>query len=1188
MISTMSAKEPIAIIGSGCRFPGGANSPSKLWDLLHHPCDLSKKPPLTRFNADGFYHPDGEHQGTANVTNSYFLEEDHRVFDTAFFNITPKEAEAIDPQQRLLLETVFEAMESSGLTLKGLQGSQTSAYVGLMCNDWADLQLRDPHYLPQYTATGASRAIISNRLSYFYDWRGPSMTIDTACSSSLVAIHQAVQSLRSGESSVACAAGANLLLGPENYLVESSLHMLSPSGKSQMWDANADGYARGEAIAAVFLKTLSKAIADGDKIESIIRETGVNSDGRTKGITMPSSEAQSALIRETYRKAALDPMKSTQRCQYFEAHGTGTPAGDPKEASAISSAFFDATTRKEEKLFVGSIKTIVGHTEGAAGIAGVLKASLALQNRVIPPNQHLQILNPNVEPFYKNLQIPTSPIPWPTPPAGTPYRASVNSFGFGGTNCHAILELFDPSIHVPEYSVQSQDQSLETVSNETQILPLLLSAGNDKALVSMIESYSSYLKNHPSVNLRDLVWTLQARRSALSVKIAFPSMDKEDLIAQMDKQVQSAREMQGGAEIGIRTKLLKPEVGPRILGVFTGQGSQWATMGRALILQSDLFRSTMETLERSLAELPEPPSWSIQKELMAPQSESRLNEAMLSQPLCTAIQVGLVDLLTAAGVSFHTVIGHSSGEIGAAYAAGYLTASDAIRVAHYRGHFAKLAKGKNGGNGSMMAVGLSMDDAASFCNQPQFHDRIVVAASNSPTSVTLSGDSDAITEAKRALDTQDKFTRILKVDTAYHSPHMISCSEPYLAALASCKVRPQKPKASCTWLSSVYTNNGRPALSDLAGPYWRDNMVNTVLFAQALRAALDQYGPFDVGLEVGPHAALKGPVTQTMKEVYGNSRPYQSAMNRQEDDVVAFTNALGFLWARLGPNAVDFEGYAAAMGKEHSSSKPKLLKDLPLYPWEHGQVYMSESRISKQYRLRSAPHELLGTRRPGDTDHELQWRNLLKVEQVPWLKDHRFQGQILVPAAAYCVMVLEAARAMCKELPIRLVEIQDLDLQNAITLKEDSTETEVLFTLKRTNFSNVRGKKDEEIRGEYSCIAGPADGSSPFKIIFTGMLSIHLGESSKDALPAKVKLRPMLYPVDLNRFYSSMNDIGLNYSGSFRGILSAERRMYMSSARVHSPLETDSSFLVHPIMLDVCFQAIFAAYSSPGDSYVPF
>lgn len=324
MAYTHPPNEPIAIVGSGCRFPGKANSPSKLWDLLRTPHNLSKKVPETRFNPDGFYHSNGEHHGATNVDKGYFLEEDPRLFDSVFFNITPREAEAIDPQQRILLETVYEAMESSGLTLRGLQGSRTSVYVGLMLADYTDTQTRDSESFSRYMDTGISRSLISNRLSYFFDWKGPSMTVDTACSSSLTAVHLAVQSLRSGESEIACAAGANLLLGPEEFIAKSKLHMISPSGKSQMWDAKADGYARGEGIAAVFLKTLSKALEDGDQIEAIIRETGVNSDGRTKGITLPSPEAQARLIKETYKKAGLDITKPSDRCQFFEAHGKRT------------------------------------------------------------------------------------------------------------------------------------------------------------------------------------------------------------------------------------------------------------------------------------------------------------------------------------------------------------------------------------------------------------------------------------------------------------------------------------------------------------------------------------------------------------------------------------------------------------------------------------------------------------------------------------------------------------------------------------------------------------------------------------------------------------------------------------------------------------------------------------------------
>lgn len=325
MTASEQPAEPIAIIGTGCRFPGSCDNPSKLWDLLRDPRDLLKEITDTRFNADSFYHPDGAHHGTSNVRHSYLLDEDFTRFDTQFFGIKPVEAAAVDPQQRLLLETVYEGLESAGLSIKQLQGSDTAVYVGCMSADFTDMISRDIESFPTYFATGTARSILSNRLSHFFDWHGPSATIDTACSSSLVALHHAVQTLRSGESSLAVVAGSNLIIGPEQYIAESKLQMLSPTGRSRMWDAAADGYARGEGVAAIILKPLSRAIADGDIIECIVRETGLNQDGRTPGITMPSASAQAALIRSTYAKAGLDLSKPSDRPQYFEAHGTGTP-----------------------------------------------------------------------------------------------------------------------------------------------------------------------------------------------------------------------------------------------------------------------------------------------------------------------------------------------------------------------------------------------------------------------------------------------------------------------------------------------------------------------------------------------------------------------------------------------------------------------------------------------------------------------------------------------------------------------------------------------------------------------------------------------------------------------------------------------------------------------------------------------
>lgn len=434
---THNAKEPIALVGSACRFAANATTPSKLWSLLSSPVDALAPIPDSRFSSTGHYHANGAHHGRSNVAHAYLLGDDNSsdpaAFDAEFFGINPVEARAMDPQQRMLLETVYEAVEAAGMTLEGLRGSDTAVYAGVMCGDYEALLLRDIDAVPTYFATGTSRAVLSNRISYFFDWQGASVTTDTACSSSLVAVHNAVQVLRAGDSRMAVACGSNLILGPEMFVIESKLKMLSPDGRGRMWDKDANGYARGEGVAALVLKTLSAALADGDHIECIIRETGLNSDGATAGLTMPSASAQRALIQSTYAKAGLDLSRENDRPQYFEAHGTGTPAGDPVEAEAISSAFFPSDSAQQEKLFVGSIKTVLGHTEGTAGVAAILKASLALQNSTVPPNLLLENLSPAVAPFYKNLEILKAAQPWPNVAEG-PRRASVNSFGFGGTN----------------------------------------------------------------------------------------------------------------------------------------------------------------------------------------------------------------------------------------------------------------------------------------------------------------------------------------------------------------------------------------------------------------------------------------------------------------------------------------------------------------------------------------------------------------------------------------------------------------------------------------------------------------------------------------------------------------------------------------------------------------------------------
>ncbi|KAJ5116056.1 Nonribosomal peptide synthetase [Penicillium angulare] len=1166
--------EPIAIIGSSCRFPGGASTPSKLWKLLHSPRDVLCPIPAERFDPAGFYHQNGEHHGTSDVRHSYLLEEDPCVFDAPFFSLNAREAEAMDPQHRVLLETVYECLENGGTSIQDLQNTQTGVYVGLMTNDYHDIHLRDMETIPKYSGTGTTRSILSNRVSYFFNWKGPSMTIDTACSSSLVAVHLAVQSLRSGETPVAIAAGANLIFGPEMYIIESKLHMLSPQGRSRMWDNKADGYGRGEGVAAVMLKTLSAAIRDGDHIECIIRNTGVNQDGRTPGITMPSPLSQEALIRDTYRGAGLDLTRKEDRPQFFEAHGTGTPVGDPLEAEAIHRAFFGdqamPSVDKSNILYVGGIKTIIGHLEGAAGLAGLLKTSLALQHNVIPPNLHLDQLNPKLLPFTKNLQIPLQPIAWPTVSDGAVRRASVNSFGFGGTNAHAILESYD---------VARDETSLES-SLSLGVTPYVFSANSDSSLVASVKAFIAYLAEmESSADLLDLAWTLQAKRTELPLRKSFSGATKEHLLENMRNAV-SAVEKTPTAAFG--TKALAPGQAPKILGVFTGQGAQWPSMGAQLLRTSKSFAESIKAMEHSLGELADGPEWLLHQELSATGSNSKIHLAEISQPLCTAVQIALVDLLRDANVQLSAVVGHSSGEIGAAYAAGIISLQDAIRVAYYRGVHAKHAAGTLSQTGSMMAVGTSFTAAQELCNNAQFFGRLVVAASNAPSTVTISGDKDAIYELKAQLDQHGTFARVLKVDKAYHSHHMLPCAAPYLESLNGCGIQVTPPTGPC-WVSSVDGETVRPGslgYEALPGQYWIDNMAQPVLFSQAVEKALLDHGPFDVAIEIGPHAALKGPTTQTIKALTGSTISYHGSLSRGESDDISFSYLLGFLWERFASRGVKLGQFTASL----TDRAPMLCTDLPGYQWDHRQRYWKESRLSKNFRQRSRTvHQLLGTACSDNVDgYDLRWRNILHLDEMPWTRGHKFQDQVLFPAAGHVALALEASKSLSARKNVQLMELENISIGKAITLEESGPGVEILFCLKRIESTNAK------IVADFACYSCPDDGGRAMNQCSSGRMTLSMSDEDvrENVLPPRPDAIPGLVPVETEDFYGSMNHIGLDYTEMFRKMENIRRtRNYAASTTTKPEMDPDytEELMVHPALLDICFQTAIAAFCYPGD-----
>lgn len=671
--------------------------------------------------------------------------------------------------------------------------------------------------------------------------------------------------------------------------------------------------------------------------------------------------------------------------------------------------------------------------------------------------------------------------------------------------------------------------------------------------------------------------------------MAFSARTIEQLTSKIDAKLATVSQ-KPGTTIGIRASPKPATVAPRILGVFTGQGAQWAAMGAELIRSSEFVRGRLQDLEESLANLPpsDRPEWSLQDEILANSDDSRIAEAALSQPLCTAIQVILVDLLQTAGISFSAVVGHSSGEIAAAYAAGFISAHDSIRIAYYRGLYARLAgSGSAGQKGAMLAVGTSWEDAEEIISLRAFKGRLAIAAHNSSASMTLSGDADAVVHAKKVFEEEKKFARFLKVDTAYHSHHMLPCGDPYVASLRECGVQINRERSSTSpvWFSSVVpSDKGMEPIEDLKDVYWRDNMTNAVLFADAVKNAVASDDQIGLVLEIGPHPALKGPATQTISDVRSSALPYSGMLSRGSNDIDAFSDALGFLWTQIGSQGPDFQSYAKAVNPE--SRKPRLVVDLPSYQWSHGRSHWNESRRSRRLRRRKQPtHELLGQLAPESNAHNLSWSNVLKVSEVPWLDGHQLQGQTVFPAAGYVVMALEASRSFAADKTVELFEVQDLSIPRAITFEEgDNSGVETLVTL-----TGIRHHQNQTATASFSCYSLPIVGTGSeqeMELMASATVKIVFGSPSVDALSCAPLEDYNMYPIDTDRFYSTLTKLGYGYSGPFRTISGMKRRLGHAVGVIGSYTYTDadvSKYLIHPSTLDVAFQASMLAYSAPGD-----
>ncbi len=1091
-----SLSEPIAIIGMGCRLPGKTNSPEAFWKLMLDGVDAVGEVPVDRWDIGSYYHPNPAQPGKMYTRQGAFLEQVDQ-FEPEFFGISPREAERMDPQQRLILEVAWEALEDAGQVTQHLAGTKTGVFVGVCSPDYSVWHSKDPYSINSYTNVGGALSIAANRISYVFDFHGPSMAVDTACSSSLLAVHLACQSIWKGESTLALACGVSVILNPEVSIGFCKATMLSPNGRCSAFDAQADGFVRGEGAGVVVLKPLSKAIADGDTIYATILATATNQDGRTNGIALPNRLAQEDLLREVYKKAGVSP----EQVQYVEAHGTGTPAGDPIECYAIGNVL-GADRPPGNYLRIGSVKTNIGHLEGASGIAGFIKATLSLKHRQLPANLHFQQPNPKIPFDDLHLKVQQTTEPWPDDTA--PAIAGVNSFGFGGTNVHVVLKEFAQ----PPKVVQQMP------SKPANLLPI--SARSQEALQSLAQSYLDLLVANPSTSIQDLCYTASVRRDHHTHRLTLVGLSREQLIERLEAFL--AGENRTGTSLG------QKQAGqtPKIVFLFSGNGPQWWAMGRQLLEEEPVFRETIQTCDKLLKQYA---SWSLLEELKADESSSRMDRTDIAQPALFALQVALLTLWRSWGIEPDATLGHSVGEVAAAYAAGVLSLEDAIRTIFHRSRVQELTAG----NGKMAAVGLSLQEALHAV--ADYDGRLSVASINSPKGVTLSGDSDALDHIIQSLEEKQVFCRVLRLNYAFHSHHMEPIREDLLNSLE--KLQPQP--TSIRFLSTV---TGKDVVgTELGAEYWWNNVRQPVQFLPAVEQLIDD--GYSVFLEIGPHPVLSGYISECLLG-QGKQGTVLPSLRRKEDERVIMLGSLGSLYTL---------GYPLDWNKLYGEGGGFI--PLPSYPWQRERYWNVPERPSPV-------HPLLGFRLKSAY---ASWESQLDKQLLAYLEDHQVQGSVVFPAAGYIEMGLAAATEFFGEGPCA---IEDFEIQRPLVLTDTSPTVQVTVSPEDSSFR---------------IYSRTQDGQQAWTVHACGQLRKQQQPSSSSKIVLDEIRSRCSRELPQVGFYREAERRGLHYGPSFQGI----ERVFSGEGEAIAQLRVPDSlaleladYKLHPAILDACFHVIFA------------
>ncbi|KAG8415985.1 Type I Iterative PKS [Metarhizium acridum] len=1192
--------DPIAIVGLAAQLPGKATTVQSLWDLILAGESTVSEVPPDRFYIDAFYHPKSDRLSATSTRYGNFLKRDLGAFDAGFFNTPPLEATTMDPAQRILLETAYHALENAGLPMESVAGSDMACYVGASGKDYESLLLKDPDHHAKYTMTGIGTAMLANRVSWYFDLRGPSFTLDTGCSSSIIALHQACAALRAGEADGALVGGSNLSIVPDAGMIPlSNMGFLSPDGRCWSFDSRANGFGRADGQGFIVLKRLSDAVREGLVVRAIVRSTAINQDGRTPGLTMPSAEAQVSNVMAAYKAAGLDLGSTT----YFEAHGTGTQVGDMIEATAIHRAF---NTSSEKPLYIGSVKANIGHLEAAAGLGGVFKSIFMLETGLIPGDACSGTGKPNPQiPFQEwglrdalNYCSKRGIVAHHLTTADNLNTfCHANFHSNGNLNGHTNGYTNSRSIHHANGVDGLIDANLSSEKSVTRIF--MLSAADENGidrLTTRLEDHfrcqGPMTKKKAGRYLASLAYTLSDRRSKLPWKSFFLSNSISDL------------------QENLATRVSKPTRSPlasHLTFVFSGQGANYAKMGIDLIPVYKVYRESIEKSDRLMRDLGS--DWSLLDELHRENENTRVFIPKFSQPLSTALQIALFDLVESWGLCANAVIGHSSGEISAAYAIGALSHKSAIQVAYFRGVVADKMEKSGNVDGSMASVGLSEEEIAPYIADLETkygRQCVQVACVNSNVNVTLSGQRTALVALGDQLAKKNIFCRPLAITVPYHSIHMNLVADEYLRHMGS--LEPKQPRQPFSkemekgnrimMFSSVTKDN--MSLEALRDPqYWVDNLLGRVNFYPAMKklisSAAQAEGGYGQMLEVAPHAVLQRSIRDILVSLNQDKNfEYESLLFRNNPAQTNCLNTIGRLACRNIPVNIN-----SVNNPLLDNSVVAPLTTLPNYPFNHSQSYWHESRISVNHRFRKYPrHELLGCRAVDWNPLEPRWRNIMAVSDIPWLQEPALDDSVILNPAALLTLPIEALRQLYNyDTSFSEYELRNVSFGSPLIFTVNRKEIEVQTALKQM------APVDNSLRCMYTFTLYAWETDEP-RVLCSGTLSgKHLNQYHR---PDTGTLRQewldkyateCTESVEPKVFYKNMGAMGYLAGPAFQKASSnfkfnvqegkAIVGIDLSRNGVHVTGTGEDDYFMHPTSLETIFQISKAAIAMGGLKKIP-